>query len=76
MSKMIQIRNVPESVHRALKQRAAQEGMTLSAYLNVELERLSGQMTLREWIEQARTRKPIPTKRRAAEIIRSLRDSR
>ncbi|MBL8228118.1 MAG: hypothetical protein JNL98_06560 [Bryobacterales bacterium] len=76
MSKMIQIRNVPESVHRTLKQRAAQEGMTLSAYLNREFERLASQPTLAEWIATVRTIKPLRTKRTAAQIIRSLRDKR
>lgn len=35
MKKMIQIRNVPEAVHRKLKARAACAGMSLSDYLRV-----------------------------------------
>jgi antitoxin FitA len=38
MSKMIQIRNVPDELHRTLKVRAAQAGMTLSDYLLSEIE--------------------------------------
>jgi plasmid stability protein len=38
MSKMVQIRHVPDDVHRTLKARAAQAGMSLSDYLRVELE--------------------------------------
>src|SRR5437762_407797 len=38
MSKMIQIRNVPDTLHRALRARAAIAGMTLSDYLRAELE--------------------------------------
>jgi len=38
MTKMIQIRNVPDDLHRKLKVRAAQEGMTLSNYLLSEIE--------------------------------------
>ncbi|HEY5684390.1 MAG TPA: hypothetical protein VIY70_03365, partial [Acidimicrobiia bacterium] len=34
MSKMIQIRNVPEDIHRELKMRAARAGMSLSDFLN------------------------------------------
>jgi plasmid stability protein len=40
MSKMVQVRHVPDEVHRALKVRAARAGMSLSDYLRVELERL------------------------------------
>ena len=40
MSKMIQIRNVPDGLHRALKVRAAKAGMTLSDYLLSEIERV------------------------------------
>ena len=41
MSKMIQIRNVPDAVHRKIKVRAAQSGMTLSDYLRAEIERIA-----------------------------------
>ena len=41
MSKMVQIRNVPDSLHRKLKARAADAGRTLSDYLQAELERLA-----------------------------------
>ncbi|MCY4631274.1 MAG: hypothetical protein OXE75_10405 [bacterium] len=39
MSKMIQIRNVPDAVHREAKVRAARAGMSLSDYLLREVER-------------------------------------
>lgn len=50
MSSMIQIRNVPEALHRELKVRAAQTGMTLSDYLLAELEALAVRPTMREWL--------------------------
>jgi hypothetical protein len=37
MSKMIQIRNVPDEMHRELKVRAAAAGMSLSDYIKKEL---------------------------------------
>jgi antitoxin FitA len=40
MSKMIQIRNVPDEVHRELKVRAARSGMSLSEFLLREVERI------------------------------------
>lgn len=40
MSKMIQIRNVPDEVHREVKARAARAGMSLSDFLLREVEHL------------------------------------
>jgi antitoxin FitA len=76
MSKMIQIRDVPDQVHSTLKARAAREGMSLSDYLKGELERTAERPTMREWLEETRRYKPIRTKRSAAEVIRELRDAR
>ena len=42
MSKMIQIRNVPDELHRALKVSAAAEGMSLSDFIKRELADLTG----------------------------------
>ena len=75
MSKMIQVRDVPEQVHRILKARAAREGMSLSDFIKKELESSAEQPTMREWLERTRQAKPIPTKRSAAQIIRALRDA-
>jgi antitoxin FitA len=41
MSRMIQVKGVPEPVHRRLKARAALRGQTLSDYLRGEMERLA-----------------------------------
>lgn len=75
MSKVIQIRGVPEKLHSILKARAAREGMSLSDFIKKELESSAEQPTMREWLERTRQAKPIPTKRSAAQIIRALRDS-
>jgi plasmid stability protein len=56
MSKMIQIRDVPEEVHRTLKVRAAAEGLSLSDYIKRDLEDLAKQATLEEVFTQARAR--------------------
>jgi plasmid stability protein len=76
MSKMIQVRDVPESVHGALKSRAAREGMSLSDFIKRELERVAERPTMREWLERTQQAKPIPAKRTAAQVIRELRDER
>jgi len=48
MSKMIQIRNVPDDLHRELKVRAAAAGMNMSDYIKRELSRKSRKSTIRE----------------------------
>jgi plasmid stability protein len=74
MSKMIQIRNVPDEIHRALKVRAAKEGMTLSAYLLREIAQLAERPTLEELMARARRRKPLkPFAEDSVQIIRELR---
>jgi antitoxin FitA len=48
MSKMIQIRNVPDDLHRELKMRAAAAGMSMSDYIKRELSRRSRKSTIKE----------------------------
>jgi plasmid stability protein len=48
MSKMIQIRNVPDDLHRELKMRAAAAGMSMSDYIKRELSRKSRKSTIKE----------------------------
>jgi plasmid stability protein len=49
---MIQIRNVPNEVHRELKVRAAQAGMSLSDFLNAELALLAARRPLTELLAE------------------------
>ena len=74
MSKMIQIRNVPEEMHQELKVRAAAAGMSLSDYIKRELGRVSDRMTLEEIDAriQARGRSNVKTEN----VVRALRESR
>lgn len=73
MSKMIQIRNVPDDLHRTLKARAAGAGMSLSDYLLNEARAVAARPTLGEMLERLRHRRPAggPS---SAKIIRRLRD--
>ncbi|MFN0168373.1 MAG: FitA-like ribbon-helix-helix domain-containing protein [Bryobacteraceae bacterium] len=75
MSKMIQVRDVPEQVHSTLKARAAREGMSLSDLIKRELERVVERPTMREWLERTEQLRPITTKRSAAQAVRELRDA-
>jgi plasmid stability protein len=76
MSKMIQIRNVPDAVHRALKVRAASEGRSLSDYLLAELERLASLPTTEELRRRVASREPVDLPVSAADLIRAERDAR
>jgi plasmid stability protein len=76
MSKMIQIRDVPDDLHRTLKIKAVQEGMSLSNFLKRELRQIAERPTMREWLERVAKNKPIVTKQTSAQLIRELRDSR
>jgi len=53
---MLQVRHLPEEVHRVLKARAARRGMSLSDYVRGELERLADRPTLDEIHERLRQR--------------------
>ena len=71
----IQIRNVPPELHRKLKIRAVEEGLTLSEYLLREAERAAARPTIAELTSRIRSRK-LPTLRTpSAELIREDRDS-
>lgn len=48
MSKMIQVRNVSDEVHRTLKARAAAAGMSLSDYIKRDLEQAAARPSLEE----------------------------
>jgi plasmid stability protein len=56
MSKMIQIRNVPDHVHTTLKVRAAAEGFSLSDYIKRDLEELARQASIEDILAGARAR--------------------
>jgi antitoxin FitA len=74
MPKMIQIRHVPDEVHRTLKARAAEAGMSLSDYLRQELTRMAGKPTMKQVLEQIRRRGPIATEDfDSVETIREIR---
>ncbi|MDH3213288.1 MAG: hypothetical protein OEM05_12455 [Myxococcales bacterium] len=73
---MIQIRNVPDRLHRRLKVRAALEGMSLSDYLRLELERILERPTRAELCDRIARRESVELKPSAAELIREERDGR
>ena len=76
MSKMIQIRNVPEEIHRKLKARAALSGMTLSDYLLTEARRIIEKPTPQEMAARLRQRAPVDPAETPAEAVSRERETR
>jgi len=76
MSKMIQIRDVPDDLHRRIRRRAEEAGMTLSDFLKLELVRLADQLTMREVRERLRALPPIEHPLSSVELVREARDHR
>jgi plasmid stability protein len=75
MSKMIQIRNVPDELHRTLKVRAAKAGMTLSDYLLSEIEQIAQKPTLRELMHRLAHDEPVELSEPSEVTSRRLRDA-
>ena len=75
MSKMVQVRNVPDTLHRKLKARAADAGQTLSDFLLAEMERLASLPTRAQMLERIRSRKRVLLNTSAAAVIREERES-
>jgi plasmid stability protein len=71
---MIQIRNVPEPLHRKLKVRAAEQGLTLSDYLLRLVEREAELPTIAELGERIRQRGEVHEGISGADVVRALRD--
>ena len=72
----IQIRNVPDEVHRTLKARAAKEGKSLSEFLLAELKELAAAPTLDELRERTRSLPRVGEDFDAAEVIHQERELR
>ena len=72
---MIQIRNVPDDLHRSLKERAAREGTTLSDLILEELPRVARRPSPEQLLDRIREREPVPGDS-AADLIRAERSRR
>lgn len=76
MPKMIQVRNVPDDLHRELKERAARAGMSLSDYLQGILERAVRRATPGEMRRRLQSREPADPDESSAAAVRSEREAR
>lgn len=73
---MIQIRNVPDDLHRALKARAARSGRSLSDYLLHELRQIAERPTMEEVFERISHRGGVVLAEAPAAAVRAERDAR
>jgi plasmid stability protein len=76
MSKMIQLRNVPDGLHRSLKARAALAGQSLSDYLLGEIKEIAQRPTLAELRERIHRRKAATVEFDTARLVREEREAR
>jgi hypothetical protein len=73
MSKMIQIRDVPDRVHKVLTRRAALAGMSLSDFLKQQLDEQTSQWTWDEVGTYIDSRRPVTFTEDPVDIIRQAR---
>lgn len=76
MGTMIQIRNVPDDIHRQIKARAALAGMSMSDYLLREIEKFARRPTRQELLERIAALPAVELDPSAARILREERDAR
>lgn len=76
MTKMIQVRNVPDELHRELKVRAAKAGMSMSDYILRELRLVAERPTRDELLERIRGRAPVDLAESVADAVRAEREGR
>ena len=76
MPKMIQLRHVPDDVHRVLKRRAAEEGTTLSELLVREVTAIARRPTLGDVLERIRRRPRVRVSEPSADAVRAEREAR
>jgi hypothetical protein len=74
---LVQVRDVPEATLNALKARAAERGLTLTAYLRAELDKLAARPTNAELVERLahRNRRGGPSASDIVADIRRLRET-
>lgn len=76
MNKVIQVRDVPPSVHRRLKARAAEQGRTLSDLIREQLEEAASRPTMAEMLDRLRAAEPVEPGEASADAVRAGRDQR
>jgi plasmid stability protein len=76
MAVMVQVRNVPDELHRKLKSRAALSGMSISEYLLREIERVLERPTREELLQRLRSRDQVELREGTASAVAAEREGR
>lgn len=76
MSTMIQIRHVPDDIHKTLKIRAIEKGMSLSDYLLREITEIVKRPTLEEVMQRVESRYTSTISEDSGDALRAERESR
>ncbi|MDE0422359.1 MAG: hypothetical protein OXK76_15955 [Gammaproteobacteria bacterium] len=76
MASMIQIRNVPDALHRQIKARAAMEGVSMSLYILRQVEKALARPSRRELVEAIRRQAAVRLDSPPADVIQDERDAR
>ena len=76
MSKMVQVRNVPDRLHRELARRAKARGQTLTDYIQDILEHEVARPPASEVFDRIESRMPVKLDRRTSDLIREERQRR
>ncbi|HEX4602220.1 MAG TPA: hypothetical protein VH116_12555 [Gemmatimonadales bacterium] len=76
MPKMIQLRHVPDPLHRTLKARAALAGVSLSDYLIRELQRSAERLPVEELQQRLARLEPVAVREAPVDAVRAEREHR
>ncbi len=74
MSQNLQVRNLSDETHRALKVRAAREGRSLSDLVREELDRMAARPSRRELLQRIAARGQPRLSEPLADAVRRMRD--
>lgn len=76
MGRMLQVRNIPERLHKELRRRARARGQTLTDYVQEILEREVARPPAEEVFDRIESRRPVDLDIRVAELVRQERTRR
>ena len=75
MPKTIQLRQVPDALHREFKARAALAGLSLSAFLLEKLRHIAQNTTSEQMVARLKRREPYSGRRSPTEVLRQIRNA-
>jgi plasmid stability protein len=76
MARNLQVRDIPDPLHRELKRRARNRGESLTDYVQGILEREVARPPAEEVFRRIESRRPVDLGKSAAELIREERAER